>query len=33
MAIVAGEATAIGGLVSRAWGFAPSWQPLLRGDG
>jgi hemolysin activation/secretion protein len=31
--IVAGEATAIGGLVSGAWGFAPSWQLLLRGGG
>jgi hemolysin activation/secretion protein len=31
--IEAGEATAIGGLISGAWGFAPSWQLLLRGGG
>jgi len=31
--IVPGAATALGGLVSGAWGFAPSWQLLLRGGG
>jgi len=31
--IVPGSATALGGLVSAAWGFAPSWQLLLRGGG
>ncbi|MFM7634095.1 MAG: ShlB/FhaC/HecB family hemolysin secretion/activation protein, partial [Cyanobacteriota bacterium] len=28
-----GQATALGGLVSAAWGFAPSWQINLRGGG
>lgn len=28
-----GQATAVGGLVSAAWGFAPSWQLNVRGGG
>ncbi|MEY2644008.1 MAG: hypothetical protein RLZZ611_657 [Cyanobacteriota bacterium] len=31
--IVPGQATALGGLVSAAWGFAPSWQLNLRAGG
>ncbi|MCT0217658.1 ShlB/FhaC/HecB family hemolysin secretion/activation protein [Synechococcus sp. CS-1329] len=31
--IVPGQATALGGLVSAAWGFAPNWQLNLRAGG
>ena len=31
--IEAGQASALGTLVSAAWGFAPNWQLLLRGGG
>jgi hemolysin activation/secretion protein len=31
--IIPGQATAIGGLVSSAWGFAPRWQLNLRAGG
>lgn len=31
--IVPGQATAVGGLISAAWGFAPSWQLNLRAGG